>query len=869
MSINLQNKELYLIDLSRDEPPLNRGKEKLRQSLTEQGLKTKEAAHWLGLEDSVIIVIGRTEKQPVRRLLDHRGIEVEGSAEGIIFQQFEIEGNRLLLLGGTDRRGLNYALLEAAETVKHSGLSGLMSRDNEVSYPDLKVRGVDRFLMGPLDDDWFYSEKFWNYYLDRLARNRFNRLVLITGFDTGYMSPPYPFFVDVPGFDEVRVRDFDEERKQKNLAQLRGIGRLCKRYGLDFYFGTWQQKPWTEDQKNPLSGISGEDELAAYCARGLETLLTECPGIDGLQLRVNFEAGVGSQQTAEDFWLQLIEAAARSQKKRTEKLKLALRAKGLTDEMITSALNLGLELEVPTKYWCEHTGLPYHLTQMRKKELNNLENLNHSRRYSYADLLEEPFFYDMVYRLWNFGSTNFLLWGNPDFARRFMKSIPVGSGRGFEISAPLSLKGGQASLQEEDWSLLEGENNPGHRWEDERYWLWYLVFGYLGYSTDTDREVWAREFRKRYGEKLASLMEEAYRVSGEILPLITAFHMPRHPALIYGPELSTGGALFAEHNYNTDFGKTTYGNTEPSDPGLFYALDEFVADFLEDDLEGKYTPLQVRNWFKELSAELTELLSEINTKAEEIKSSDQKVHSSEILDFAILKNLAAYHAAKIKAALELELYRATDRPVHLEKAHQSGSKAREVWQELTDLTAGNYHDDLVFGTGVGPGRRGHWQDRLDELKKDVQKLAEMKAQQQKKQTSLPEERKTAQLNQHHKAFSRLNYDCSERQLSFKIEIPDRHPAEKPLSVRVTVGGSPDLKKATLHYRNMNQLEGPFRSLRLEKNGQKLEGTIAQDYLRAGLNLMIYFTIPGKQSSVVYPGLYHSEAPGPYFTVEII
>jgi hypothetical protein len=53
------------------------------------------------------------------------------------------------------------------------------------------VRRVDRFLSGPYEDDWFYSEAFWRYYLKRLARSRFNRLTLTVGYVGSFISPPY------------------------------------------------------------------------------------------------------------------------------------------------------------------------------------------------------------------------------------------------------------------------------------------------------------------------------------------------------------------------------------------------------------------------------------------------------------------------------------------------------------------------------------------------------------------------------------------------------------------------------------------------------------------------------------------------------
>ena len=55
-----------------------------------------------------------------------------------------------------------------------------------------------------------YDEQFWRRYFDMLAKDRFNRLVLVFGYeDGGYMAPLYPYFFDVDGFSDVHVVGLD------------------------------------------------------------------------------------------------------------------------------------------------------------------------------------------------------------------------------------------------------------------------------------------------------------------------------------------------------------------------------------------------------------------------------------------------------------------------------------------------------------------------------------------------------------------------------------------------------------------------------------------------------------------------------------
>ncbi len=75
--------------------------------------------------------------------------------------------------------------------------------------------------------------------------------------------------------------------------------------------------------------------LADYCSQGLKTLINECPEIDGIQLRVNVEAGVGTLATSNDeFWEKCVSSVAAADRP----VKIALRAKGLPDNVIRHAL---------------------------------------------------------------------------------------------------------------------------------------------------------------------------------------------------------------------------------------------------------------------------------------------------------------------------------------------------------------------------------------------------------------------------------------------------------------------------------------------------------------------------------------------------
>ena len=235
-----------------------------------------------------------------------------------------------------------------------------------------------------------------------------------------------------------------------------------------------------------------------------------------------------------------------------------MRYKGLRPGSIQAAAAAGLDLAVSTKFWCEFMGLPYHPT-VEDRQMGRSYELPHDR-YGYGDLLHYPRPYHVLYQLWNVGSQRLLLWGDPEYAARFARSCHLGGGEGFEIFAPLTHKG--IGNQPGTWRIFADKSREYYTYEYERYWMFYLAFGRLGYNPGASPEVWQREFAHRFGEA-ASAVEAAYRSASRITPLLVATRLPSASEFGYWAEMDTGGPLEA------------YMCIPPSDTAQFYAIKSF------------------------------------------------------------------------------------------------------------------------------------------------------------------------------------------------------------------------------------------------------------------------------------------------------
>ncbi|MYA21500.1 MAG: hypothetical protein F4Z30_01350, partial [Gemmatimonadetes bacterium] len=640
-------------------------------------------------------IIGLVSQSPaVDDALARTGVRCPDVPESLVLQPLASDG---FLICGRDERGLIYALLEAACAVELAplGVDVCAAIAPAIQSPHLAWRSMQLFLCNRrLEEAWFYDAEFWDEYLERLARCRYNNLSLTFGHQIAYLSPPYPFLLEVPEFPEVRPIGFTVEQCARHLDMLIRIAEWTRQRGLHFTFGVWSQH--AQDYGDSMvEGLTPEIR-AQYNAAGLARLLASCPGIDGVQFRMNYESGVAEDRQAEYYAPQFraIAECGRS-------IRLDLRAKGLTDDTIELAQKLVPDTVISTKHWCEHLGMPYPMPTIQQFDQKNY------RRYGTWDLLRKPRSFALIHRLWSAGSQRVLLWADPEWVRRFASSCTFG-GDGFEVMAPLTNKG----VRDEQplWSASADLAFRSHAEEHRRHWMFYLLFGRLGYDPDASSEVWQRELHQRFGTAAASV-EELYRVGGQILPLLTVVLQHSASLWTFWPERFAGRSLVED------------AQVEPSDPTRFYGIDEYVEDALGNRLCGKWTPPQVAHHLHQLATQVRGLLTDLGGDS----TGPELRHT--LLDFTLLAHLAEYHACRQLAAVHLAFHHRAGAVRRLSTVRQHLLQARDHWSALSVAAEGAYCDDLVFGFRE-KGHVGHWKDDLVVVERDLVAIDALIAEQQ-------------------------------------------------------------------------------------------------------------------------------------------
>jgi len=742
------------------------------------------------------IVVGMPRlSQQIAAMLQGAGVELPEASESLVIHRYRPD---TILIAGSDERGLVYGLMEAARSIElaEEGADLLDSVSDAVESPELPWRSMQLFLCNEeLEREWFYREGFWDKYLGQLARCRYNNFSLTFAHQTPYLAPPYPFLVELPEFPRVRTPGTSREQKRANLEALRMISGMAQERGLHFTLAVWSQHAFEYGQ----SMVRGLDlEILADCnAVGLARVLEACPAIDGVQFRMNIESGIEEDEQVEFYERQFHAIAACGRP-----IRLDLRAKGLTDETIECAQALVPDTVVSTKFWCEHLGMPYVMPAIQQFDVN------HYRRYGTWDLLKKPRTFPLVHRLWSAGTQRVLLWGDPEWVRRFVRSCHFG-GDGFEVMAPLTNKG--MGGEPGTWRVINDRSYQPFDEEYERYWMFYLLFGRLGYSSRTDSAIWRRELAARFG-RAAGPVERAYSAAGQISGLLTTLLQWSASLWRFWPETFAGRSLEED------------ADIEPSDPTQFYGVLEYVEGALAGELRGKWTPFQSAEHLKKLALEVSAALSEAGAVA---SSANRNEFRGTVLDLRVYALLAEYHAERLTAGVHLSFYKKTHERSRLLEARARLVEARGHWSQVIRLTDGVHHDDLVFGH-TGPDLRGHWKNRLAVIDHDLARLQGL-IDRHSEEPSPPSH------------AQRPGEGTAERP-HVAYELAESVPPGEALPIRLSVQSREAIRAVRCHYRAANQ-SLPFEVMDLEPSQDaQYVGSIPPEAVSASWDLMVFFEV---------------------------
>jgi hypothetical protein len=829
------------------EPPARHGLGQLESALRTKGWIVRSATSIEDARGEWIVVAGTSaSNSAAARMLRETAVPLPAAPEALVIHKTRADGRPALLLCGADPRGLLYAALDTAERVGWgTNPSAPFSEVRDVQErPFVRERSLSVYTMNRAYwESRFYDERYWMRYFDLLAANRFNKFLIVFGYENaGFLAPCYPYFFDTPGFPGVQMTNLTPEQQRRNVLALNRLIELAHARGIGVAVGIWDHIyrggvqaggiEWANEYRGrPIPGtVQGvtTENLNAYTLAALKEFLTKFPGLDEIQFRIHEESGLRRGEM-EAFWREVFTMAQRVR----PGLLFEARGKGTPDSVIDTALSLGVNLRVETKYWMEQMGLPFHPTHV------NPEN-QRDRRHGYADFLRYPKRYDMNWRLWNGGTARVLLWADPEYVRRYSASTSLYSSPNWDVNEPLATKMEAQRPDAKPFDLMPAKYRY-YEYEFERYWHFFQVWGRLGYNPDTSLEIWRREFARRFGAPAAPHIEAALHRASQILPMIVAAVYP------YSAFPTTRG--WAERQ---SLGTTlaNYANNTGSDIQQFESFKEAAARILADGTTARRTPETTSRWFDRTAADVVREIAQ----AEKLKGSDRGAEfDSTIIDLRALACLARFHARRAPAAVLYQLFKHTNGTNELDAAIAGEQAAIDAWRDLVNTVGDRYNFDLAMGARQF-ALSGHWRDELASLEKSF--------------AQLQEERRRLDPMQPVRAVVPKPRNGADREPPVvsgdRVQVA---PPQQPLRITARVNDPAGLASVRLRYRHVTQFED-YQTIEMQPSSEPggYTATVPGDFVTPQWDVMYFIEAEDKAGNgTIWPDL---EKEMPYVIVKL-
>ena len=399
---------------------------------------------------------------------------------------------------GRDATGTMYGCLELAERLDMNGAKALAIGKPIVQSPAVEFRAVNPFITLPYNENdsnwWFLQDDYWKGYLDQLARARINWVDLHGMYDiktTGFPNI-YPYFITSEKFPEVGVEPATAKR---NLAMLNKVIAMAKARGIKFammsYSASWGGQGLRE---SPYE--ASEANLMEYTHEVVRKMIQACPDLQMIGFRIGES---GKKETFyQGSYIPAIAEAGRP-------IDMYTRTWGAKKP---SLLAIGEQFPgrflIEIKYNGEQFGPPYIIAGGRFKGW---------RDYSYQDFYSYPNNYKIIYQLRANGTHRAFPWGNPEMAARANVGSLLGGAVGLCVE-PID-----SYYPKYDFRHADNSPNRWFRWQYQRDWFYYQVWGRTGYDPSLGKrdDIWTRMFAKRFG-KAGSDLYNAMKWASKIIP---------------------------------------------------------------------------------------------------------------------------------------------------------------------------------------------------------------------------------------------------------------------------------------------------------------------------------------------------------------
>lgn len=620
----------------------------------------------------------------------------------------EITENSIKITGGGES-GLMYALLDISHHIKYNGnTSGIKEKHQE---PYIEKRGIK--FNAPLDArtpsysdsgdsaqnniENMWDFEFWKHFLDNMAKYKYNAISL-------WNLHPFPSMVKVPGYEDVALNDvmrttypykgylngagFMSEQIAKSCIVVKKmtidekisfwqkVMEYAKERCISVYIFTWNIFNYgTEHTSYGIDCSSTNEVTKDYYRKSVKEMLKTYPLLAGIGITPGEQMSHRKDMYGDIAWLMEtygrgIMDALSNDKERDFTLIHRLSpfdffvAGGDTQEKDDSKIDDG-----------QRTALKQMQDIFKDFPYNFELSFKYSQAHMYAN--DKPMFGDVFFPMIKNGPKTWLTvrnddfyllrWGDPEFARRYLKNIPTDVTIGYFMGPDGYIWGKEYSEK----------NSAEPEMFIDKMWYMFLIWGELSYQNDLPKEHFEECLKLKFAEKIGAKLFEAIKLSSEAIPKFQSmcfrtldFHWYPEACCSYLAN-EDGVVLFRDINSFIDCPAATRSE--------FVSIRDYCEATAENRKIDGILPPTIINDIKNSCKVAFKLCEELEGEL------DSDEYRETVTDIEAMSSLGMYYALKSEAAISLCMYRITGDTQEKEKAVSLITEAYDLWLKYSSL----------------------------------------------------------------------------------------------------------------------------------------------------------------------------------------
>ncbi len=533
-----------------------------------------------------------------------------------------------------------------------------------------------------------WSLDFWSGFLDEMARHRYNVLSLwnLHPFPSLVKTPEYPdVALDdvkrtlVPMDDTFSLNGTDMVRPdmltklvvvkklpiEDKIVFWRQVMQLAHERGIEeSYWFTWNIYTWGAEGKYGITSKQDNQKTIDYFRASVRELVLTYPLLDGIGITAGEHMEERKDEFSKEKWLwnaygRGIVDALKLQPDR--KFRMIHRYhQTSTEELMDAWKDYPDTFELSFKYAIAHmysiTNPPFiqpalpHITKEHRTWLTVRDDDVYSFR-----------------------------WGNPEFARAFIKNMPgPDKMAGFYMGPDGTVWGREVISTEPEEASPTGDQS--------KRWYSFMLWGRLSYDPDLPDSLFERTIAVRFPQVQAPGMMKAWAEASKVFPEITRFFWGDIDARWF-PEACLSHPRSAKGFYTVqDF---VEGETMPGSGVI--SISTWRRNKLAGKPMGGITPLEVADNLAKMSSDTLRAVSDLRRK-----QADNKELRLTLGDMEAMGYLAGYYSAKIRGAADLATFDKSGKQADKDSAIRNLQIALEAWKRYARAYTVQYRQPLLY-----------------------------------------------------------------------------------------------------------------------------------------------------------------------------